>query len=144
MTDFLTELDRWWPVLGVIATLFYGWGIYHLSRRFVTKEEYAAVRTEQESMSGRLESLERRMETVPDSETMHRIALSLAEVRGDMKAVRNRMDGMDTSIGGIKEHNITDVARHGARCCALVSELVGAPDIAAKVQAVRAAMERGM
>ena len=46
MTDFLTELDRWWPVLGVIATLFYGWGIYHLSRRFVTKEEYAAVRTE--------------------------------------------------------------------------------------------------
>ena len=46
--------------------------------------------------------------------------------------------------GGIKEHNITDVARHGARCCALVSELVGAPDIAAKVQAVRAAMQRGM
>ena len=103
MTDFLTVLDRWWPVLGVIATLFYGWGIYHLSPRFVTKEEYEAVRTEQESMSGRLESLERRMETVPDSETMHRIALSLAEVRGDMKAVRNRMDGMDTSIGGIKE-----------------------------------------
>ncbi len=96
MTDFLTVLDRWWPVLGVIATLFYGWGIYHLSRRFVTKEEYEAVRTEQENMSGRLESLERRMETVPDSETMHRIALSLAEVR-------NRMDGMDTSIGGIKE-----------------------------------------
>ena len=48
------------------------------------------------------------------------------------------------AIGGIKEHNITDVARHGARCCALVSELVGAPDIAAKVQAVRAAMQRGM
>ena len=47
------------------------------------------------------------------------------------------------AIGGIKEHNITDVARHGARCCALVSELVGAPDIAAKVQAVRAAMQRG-
>ena len=46
------------------------------------------------------------------------------------------------AIGGIKEHNITDVARHGARCCALVSELVGAPDIAAKVQAVRAAMQR--
>ena len=43
MTDFLTELDRWWPVLGVIATLFYGWGIYHLSRRFVTKEEYAEL-----------------------------------------------------------------------------------------------------
>ena len=48
------------------------------------------------------------------------------------------------AIGGIKEHNIGDVARHGARCCALVSELVGAPDIAAKVESVRAAMRAGM
>lgn len=47
------------------------------------------------------------------------------------------------AIGGIKEHNITEVARHGARCCALVSELVGAPDIAAKTAAVRRAMQCG-
>lgn len=44
------------------------------------------------------------------------------------------------AIGGIKEHNIGEVAARGARCCALVSELVGAPDIAAKVRAVRATM----
>jgi len=44
------------------------------------------------------------------------------------------------AIGGIKEHNIGEVARHGARCCALVSELVGADDIALKVEAVRRAM----
>lgn len=44
------------------------------------------------------------------------------------------------AIGGIKEHNIAEVARHGAKCCALVSELVGAPDIAARVAAVRRAM----
>ena len=44
------------------------------------------------------------------------------------------------AIGGIKEHNIAEVASHGAKCCALVSELVGAPDIGAKVAAVRRAM----
>ncbi|MBR3880522.1 MAG: thiamine phosphate synthase [Mailhella sp.] len=44
------------------------------------------------------------------------------------------------AIGGIKEHNIGEVVRHGARCCALVSELVGADDIAVKVDAVRRAM----
>ena len=44
------------------------------------------------------------------------------------------------AIGGIKEHNIAQVAAHGAKCCALVSELVGAPDIAEKVRAVRKAM----
>lgn len=44
------------------------------------------------------------------------------------------------AIGGIKRHNIGEVTRHGARCCALVSELVGAPDIRARVAEVRAAM----
>lgn len=48
------------------------------------------------------------------------------------------------AIGGIKRHNIADVAAHGATCCCLVSELVGAPDIAARVAEVRRIMrERG-
>lgn len=44
------------------------------------------------------------------------------------------------AIGGIKAHNIGEVAGHGAKCCALVSELVGAPDIGAKVDQIRQAM----
>ena len=44
------------------------------------------------------------------------------------------------AIGGIKRHNIGEVMRHGARCCALGSERVGAPDIPARVAEVRAAM----
>ncbi len=42
------------------------------------------------------------------------------------------------TIGGIKEHNINEVSRRGARCIALVTEIVGAVDIAAKVRALRA------
>lgn len=45
------------------------------------------------------------------------------------------------AIGGIKQHNIGQVAAHGAKCCALVSELVGARDIADKVVKVREAMQ---
>ena len=48
------------------------------------------------------------------------------------------------AIGGIKRLNIAEVARHGARCCALVSELVGAEDIAGRVAQVRAAMREGL
>lgn len=47
------------------------------------------------------------------------------------------------AIGGIKAANIGEVAAHGANCCALVSELVGAPDIVAKVAEVRANMAAG-
>lgn len=44
------------------------------------------------------------------------------------------------AIGGIKTHNIGELSRHGAKCCALVSELVSAQDIAFKVGEVRRAM----
>jgi thiamine-phosphate pyrophosphorylase len=41
------------------------------------------------------------------------------------------------AIGGVKEHNVAEVISHGASCVCLVSEIVGAPDIAAKVRAIR-------
>jgi thiamine-phosphate pyrophosphorylase len=44
------------------------------------------------------------------------------------------------ALGGIKEHNIAEVYRRGARCIALVTEIVGAPDIGAKVRALRKAI----
>lgn len=44
------------------------------------------------------------------------------------------------AIGGIKEHNVADVAAHGARCVAMVTEIVGAPDIPARIRALRSRM----
>lgn len=44
------------------------------------------------------------------------------------------------AIGGIKKHNIAGVAARGARCIAMVTEIVGAEDIGAEIAALRAAM----
>lgn len=41
------------------------------------------------------------------------------------------------AIGGIKEHNISQVCSHGARIVALVTEIVGAEDIPRKVASIR-------
>ncbi len=41
------------------------------------------------------------------------------------------------AIGGIKENNVAEVFQHGATCVCLVTEIVGAPDIAVKIQALR-------
>jgi len=46
------------------------------------------------------------------------------------------------AIGGIKEHNIAEVYRRGARCIALVTEIVGATDIGAKVRDLRTAIKK--
>lgn len=56
--------------------------------------------------------------------------------------VVSHLDIPFVAIGGIKLHNLGEVAAHGARCCALVSEIVGAADIVTQVEAARAAMQR--
>ena len=40
------------------------------------------------------------------------------------------------AIGGIKEHNICEVAKHGAKTFAIVSEIVGADDIVKKIHSI--------
>ena len=44
------------------------------------------------------------------------------------------------AIGGIKEHNVQAVVKSGAKIVAIVSEIVGATDIKAKVQNIEAKM----
>ena len=44
------------------------------------------------------------------------------------------------AIGGIKEHNICEVASHGATTFAIVSEIVGAEDIVAKINSIKATL----
>lgn len=46
------------------------------------------------------------------------------------------------AIGGIKEHNIAEVSRRGARCIAAVTEIVGAEDIIGRVRALRTAINQ--
>ncbi len=46
------------------------------------------------------------------------------------------------AIGGIKLHNIGEVFQHGAKCCALVSEIVGAPDIGATIKKLQNEVEK--
>ena len=45
------------------------------------------------------------------------------------------------AIGGIKEHNIGELARRGVSCVALITEIVGEKDINRKINALRKEME---
>jgi len=45
------------------------------------------------------------------------------------------------AIGGIKEHNVAEVVQRGAKCVALVTEIVEAEDIGKKIGELRAVMQ---
>lgn len=46
------------------------------------------------------------------------------------------------AIGGIKDHNIGEVAAHGAKCVAMVTEIVGADDIPGTIRQLERSMGR--
>jgi thiamine-phosphate pyrophosphorylase len=46
------------------------------------------------------------------------------------------------AIGGIKQKNVAEVVKHGAKCVALVTEIAGAPDIGATIRAIRSEMQK--
>lgn len=54
-----------------------------------------------------------------------------------LEYVAKNVDITLVAIGGITEENILDVYRAGARCISLVSEIVGAEDIGAKIASLR-------
>ena len=47
------------------------------------------------------------------------------------------------AIGGIKVHNVSEVRGHGARCIALVTEIVGAADIRRTISEILAVLRKG-
>lgn len=60
-----------------------------------------------------------------------------------LEYVARNLDVPFVAIGGIKEHNIATVHRAGAAMIALVTEIVGAADIPARIHALRRAMNGG-
>jgi len=47
------------------------------------------------------------------------------------------------AIGGIKENNISEVIGRGAKCIAMVTEIVGADSIEEKIMTIKSKMKRG-
>lgn len=92
-------INEYASLIGLVAPPLCGWIWWSAKKSFAGKNEVTAMQTAQTAILARLESLEA---NVPDNQTMHKIELSLTELRGDMKAVCGRMDGMETSIVGLK------------------------------------------
>lgn len=57
--------------------------------------------------------------------------------------VSKNIDIPFVAIGGIKEHNLSEVVKHGASCVCMVTEIVGANDIRSKVKSVKNIISRG-
>jgi len=58
-----------------------------------------------------------------------------------LEYVVKNLDIPFVAIGGIKEHNLSEVVQRGAKTIALVTEIVGAPDINGKIKQLQKVIE---
>ncbi|MEG6585849.1 thiamine phosphate synthase [Dendrosporobacter sp. 1207_IL3150] len=56
--------------------------------------------------------------------------------------VANNIELPFVAIGGIKEHNVAEVQKHGAKIVAIVTDIVAADNISEKVSDIRKAMDK--
>ena len=113
MADILTELDRWWPVLGILATLVYGWGIYRLSQSFVTRTEHEALQArladmEKDANAARQELyiLGARLEGLPRAEAIAELRVDGAELRGELEGLKGIMGRVEYTLSLLTEHHM--------------------------------------
>ena len=110
--DFITNINQVWPMLSVLtsvasvlAAVAAAFCLYHLNKRFVSRQEHedlaADMASGQAKHDQRLDVLERRMETVPSGKDIHKLQLAVEEMRGDNKAMRAQLDGMKDAMDGI-------------------------------------------
>lgn len=112
----LDEVKGWGWLVVLVANALFWWGGWSLSKKFVTREDYEADRTKlreaqsalakgHEAVLASQSALETAINNLPTGKEMHAIALSLTEMRGDMKALSEKMDGQ-TALQARMENNL--------------------------------------
>ncbi|MEG0010374.1 MAG: DUF2730 family protein [Aeromonas sp.] len=84
-------IPRWWvvflTVLGFASSAITLW----LSKTFARREDLSKVETKMADVSSRVSNLEEKVESLPTVEEMNSLRLEMAEMRGDIKALREAL-----------------------------------------------------
>ena len=110
----MTELDtilKLWPLLSAagaaLGALIMGCLFWHLSKRFVRRDEHEALQEEVKEiqasvdgvgkqlggLSGQLNALQSRLDNLPTQDKMNKILLGMEELRGTQKEMAATMRG---------------------------------------------------
>lgn len=99
MTDVDTIL-KLWPILTVAGAVLMAALFWHLSKRFVKREEHEAMQAEIKSLQisvdgigGKLTSLQGRLDNLPTAGEVNKILLGLEELRGAQREMTATIKG---------------------------------------------------
>ena len=84
-------IPKWWGVIttgvAILATIVMLW----LSKTFARREDLSKVENKMADVSSRVSILEDKVESMPTQDEVNALRLDMAEMRGDIKALREAL-----------------------------------------------------
>lgn len=100
----IDDIKAWSWLVAIVVNALFAWIVWSLRRKFVTRDDYEADRAklraaqaslarEHESVLASQAALTAAINNLPTAKDMHDISLSIAEMRGGMLVLAEKMDG---------------------------------------------------
>lgn len=94
----LRKLEVFATFAAFMASVVYGWLLLRLRSEFAPAVKVLAQGAEIDGIKARLGTIEGAVNHLPTREDTHQLALSLADMRGDLRGVAARLDGIEKVI----------------------------------------------
>ncbi|SIO94804.1 DUF2730 family protein [Vibrio spartinae] len=105
------ELIRtWWPILATALNVLFLLICFVLVKTFARKEDLQALKERQDKMASEHDALEKRVSQLPDHDEVSDLKLSIESLRGDIREIRPKLDGLDRISNLLLENELKDKA----------------------------------
>lgn len=84
--------------VSTLAALVYGWLLLKFRNEFAAASKVDALAARVDTLEQRIGTIEGAVNHLPTREDTHQLALSLADMRGDVRGVAARLEGMEKLI----------------------------------------------
>ncbi|MGU5635179.1 DUF2730 family protein [Aeromonas veronii] len=105
-------IPKWWGVIGsifaVLASFVTTAALLWLSKTFVRREELKKVENTMADHSTRLANVEEKLDAMPTQEELNALRLDMAEMRGDIKALREALHPVNHIAQLLLEQRLND------------------------------------
>ena len=119
--EIINAISAYWDIITFAGTVVIAAVLYWLSTRFVAKADCAkcqagldtavdeietrltAIENVQASRTAVQEQLRLKLDALPTTDDIYKLGLSVKDVRGDIKAVDTRMDGLSHTISRLEK-----------------------------------------
>lgn len=103
------ELIRtWWPILATVLNVLFLLACFVLIKTFARKEELQSIKEAHTQLASSHVALQQHVEKLPDHDEISGLKLSIEKLRGDIREIRPKLEGLDRISNLLLENELKE------------------------------------